>query len=106
MHKIQDISELEALIGKPPALVMMKQIPRLDEGCIQLLAHSPIAGFGYITEAGMHFTTMVGGTPGFVRVESPTSISFAVPVKLSAPKIKSGASLCVFTARGRRNSAD
>ena len=99
MHKIQDISELEALIGKPPALVMMKQIPRLDEGCIQLLYHSPIAGFGYITEAGTHFTTMVGGTPGFVHVESPTSISFAVPVKLSAPKIKSGASF-VFLLPG------
>jgi ferredoxin-NADP reductase/predicted pyridoxine 5'-phosphate oxidase superfamily flavin-nucleotide-binding protein len=99
MHKIQDISELEALVGKPPALVMMKQIPRLDEGCIRLLAHSPVAGFGYITETGMHFTTMVGGTPGFVRVESPTSVSFDVPIKLSAPKIKSGASF-VFLLPG------
>jgi predicted pyridoxine 5'-phosphate oxidase superfamily flavin-nucleotide-binding protein len=99
MHKIQDISELETLVGKPPALVMMKQIPSLDQGCVRLLVHSPVAGFGYITEAGTHFTTMVGGTPGFVCVESPTSISFAVPTKMIAPKIKSGASF-VFLLPG------
>jgi ferredoxin-NADP reductase/predicted pyridoxine 5'-phosphate oxidase superfamily flavin-nucleotide-binding protein len=99
MHKIQDISELEGLVGKPPALVMMKQIPKLDEGCIQLLAHSSIAGFGYVTESGMHYTTIVGGLPGFVNVESPIRISFEVPISLAAPEKGSGASF-VFLLPG------
>jgi ferredoxin-NADP reductase/predicted pyridoxine 5'-phosphate oxidase superfamily flavin-nucleotide-binding protein len=99
MHTIQDISELEALVGRPPALVMMKQIPHLDEGCIRLLAHSSIAGFGYLTESGSPYTTIVGGTPGFMSVESPNSISFIVPIKLPVPAKKSGASF-VFLLPG------
>jgi ferredoxin-NADP reductase/predicted pyridoxine 5'-phosphate oxidase superfamily flavin-nucleotide-binding protein len=99
IQTVQNIFDLEALVGRPPALVMMKQIPYLDEGCIQLLAHSSIAGFGYLTESGSPYTTIVGGIPGFVKVESPNILSFTVPLKRPAPVKNSGASF-VFLLPG------
>ncbi|WP_433272618.1 2Fe-2S iron-sulfur cluster-binding protein [Actinosynnema sp. CS-041913] len=73
------VDEVEAVIGRPPAMIMLKQISALDEGCRTILAHCPLAGFGYRDADGVSRTTFVGGTPGFVRVHSPTRISFPLP---------------------------
>ncbi|MFD4668100.1 FAD-binding oxidoreductase [Lentzea sp. NPDC058450] len=56
---------------------MKKQLGALDDGCVTVLARSPVAGFGYLGADGVHRTTYVGGTPGFAKVHSPTRISFA-----------------------------
>ena len=60
----------------PPAIVMKKQIDRLDDGCRAVLANSPIAGFGHLNADGSRAATFVGGAAGFVRVHSPRRFSF------------------------------
>lgn len=79
LHRMTTAGEVEAVVGQPPAMVMMKQISALDEGCRTVLAHCPLAGFGFRDADGVSRTTFVGGTPGFVRVHSPTRISFTLP---------------------------
>ncbi|WP_233159547.1 2Fe-2S iron-sulfur cluster-binding protein [Pseudonocardia sp. MH-G8] len=71
--------EVEAALGRPPSMILLKQISALDEGCRTILANSPLAGFGHRDADGVSRTTFIGGTPGFVRVHSPTRISFTVP---------------------------
>ncbi|MCS7475865.1 2Fe-2S iron-sulfur cluster-binding protein [Umezawaea endophytica] len=73
------VEEVEAALGKPPSMIMLKQIGALDDGCRAVLAHSPLAGFGYRDARGASRTTFLGGAPGFVRVHSPTRISFTLP---------------------------
>ncbi|MCG8916378.1 FAD-binding oxidoreductase [Actinokineospora sp. PR83] len=70
--------EVEAILGRPPSMIMLKQVSALDEGCRAALAHSPLAGFGYRGADGVSRTTFLGGTPGFVRVHSPTRVSFTL----------------------------
>lgn len=73
------VAEVEAAVGRPPSMVVLKQIGALDEGCRTVLARCPLAGFGYRDAEGVSRTTFLGGAPGFVRVHSPTRISFALP---------------------------
>lgn len=73
------VDEIEATVGRAPAMITLKQISALDEGCRDVLAHSPLAGFGYRDADGVSRTTFIGGAPGFVRVHSPTRISFPLP---------------------------
>jgi ferredoxin-NADP reductase/predicted pyridoxine 5'-phosphate oxidase superfamily flavin-nucleotide-binding protein len=70
---------VEAVIGRPAAMIMLKQVRALDGGCRAVLARCPIAAFGHRDADGTSRTTFVGGTPGFTRVHSPTRISFALP---------------------------
>ncbi|MCR3754007.1 2Fe-2S iron-sulfur cluster-binding protein [Lentzea californiensis] len=76
--RLGTVAEVEAVVGRPASMIMLKQLGALDEGCVDLLARSPIAGFGYRDADGVSRTTFVGGTPGFVRVHSPARISFAL----------------------------
>ncbi|HYQ65036.1 2Fe-2S iron-sulfur cluster-binding protein [Actinophytocola sp.] len=78
-HRLTTVDEVEATLGRPPSMVMMKQISALDEGCRTVLAHCPLAGFGYRDAGGGRHTTFIGGRAGFVRVHSPTRISFILP---------------------------
>jgi ferredoxin-NADP reductase/predicted pyridoxine 5'-phosphate oxidase superfamily flavin-nucleotide-binding protein len=78
-HRLATVDELETVLGRPPAMIMLKQVGALDEGCRTILAHCPLAGFGYRSADGTSRTTFLGGTPGFVRVHSPTRISFPLP---------------------------
>lgn len=71
------VDEVEAVVGRPASMVVLKQLKALDEGCVEVLTRSPIAGFGYRDAEGAA-TTFVGGRPGFARVHSPTRISFPV----------------------------
>ncbi|WNV87125.1 2Fe-2S iron-sulfur cluster-binding protein [Umezawaea sp. Da 62-37] len=73
------VDEVEAALGKASPMIALKQISALDEGCRTILAHSPLAGFGYRGADGVSRTTFIGGAPGFARVHSPTRISFTLP---------------------------
>lgn len=79
LHRMTTVDEVEATVGRPPSVIMLKQISALDEGCRTILAHSPLAGLGYRDADGHSRTTFIGGTPGFARVHSPTRISFPLP---------------------------
>jgi uncharacterized protein len=76
---VTTVDEVEAILGRPPSMTMLKQIGALDDGCRTVLAHCPLAGFGYRDAGGVSHTTFIGGTPGFVRVHSPTRVSFTLP---------------------------
>ncbi|MET0495816.1 MAG: pyridoxamine 5'-phosphate oxidase family protein [Actinoplanes sp.] len=77
--RLTTVDEVEAVVGRPLPMIMLKQISALDEGCRIILARCPVAAFGYRDAAGTSRTTFIGGTPGFTRVLSPTRISFALP---------------------------
>ncbi|MFJ5984548.1 2Fe-2S iron-sulfur cluster-binding protein [Lentzea sp. NPDC092896] len=76
-HLLTTVDEVESVVGRPASLIMLKQLKALDEGCVEVLSRSPVAGFGYRDAEGAT-TTVVGGRPGFARVQSPTRISFPV----------------------------
>src|SRR5262249_15451526 len=85
----------EDIIGRPSPLVLMKQMDHLDEGLRKVLGHAPIAAFGF-RDTATQMTTFVGGAPGFVRVDSPTRISFEWPDSNVAPAQGSGVSFAFF----------
>jgi predicted pyridoxine 5'-phosphate oxidase superfamily flavin-nucleotide-binding protein len=78
-RRLTTTDEIETIVGRPAPMIMRKQVSALDEGCRTVLARCPIAAFGYRNAAGIARTTFVGGTPGFVRVQSPTRIRVALP---------------------------
>ncbi|MFB8275693.1 2Fe-2S iron-sulfur cluster-binding protein [Nocardia colli] len=78
-RQLTTVDEIETIVGRPASIIMLKQLDALDEGCRTVLAHSPIAAFGYRDRDGVSRTTFIGGTPGFVRVQSAKRISFSLP---------------------------
>ncbi|GAA2324174.1 2Fe-2S iron-sulfur cluster-binding protein [Streptomyces kunmingensis] len=78
LHRLTTAAEVEAVIGRPAALISLKQLSALDDGCRAVLARCPVAAFGYRDTDGTARTTFVGGAPGFARVHSVTRISFTV----------------------------
>lgn len=84
---------IEALIGTPSPLVLLKAVGFLDEGCRDVLAHAPIAGFGFRDRDGVPHSTFAGGTPGFARPQSPDSLSFMIPSGPPRPAPGSDASM-------------
>ena len=78
-RRLTTADEIGTTIGHPAPMIMLKQINALDEGCRSVLARCPVAAFGYRDAEGTSRTTFIGGTPGFVRVHSPTRISFSFP---------------------------
>ncbi|GAA2861279.1 hypothetical protein Acy02nite_57760 [Actinoplanes cyaneus] len=85
LRRLTAVGQVEAIIGRPGALINLKQRDRLDDGGATVLAHSPIAGFGYRDARGDRRATFVGGTPGFVRVHTPRRISLAAPADEPGP---------------------
>ncbi|MCK1815897.1 FAD-binding oxidoreductase [Streptomyces sp. XM4011] len=79
LRRLTTVHEVERIVGRPAPAVLLKQISTLDEGCRTVLDRCPIAAFGYRDADGTSRTTFIGGTPGFVRVHSPTRISFSLP---------------------------
>jgi predicted pyridoxine 5'-phosphate oxidase superfamily flavin-nucleotide-binding protein len=97
---ITSVEQIETVIGRPSSLVLMKQHDRLDEGSRGVLAHAPLAGFGYRdADTDRRRTTLVGGHPGFLRVESPELVSFTLPDGRYRPAPGSGVSF-VFLLPG------
>ncbi|MFE6886813.1 2Fe-2S iron-sulfur cluster-binding protein [Streptomyces sp. NPDC057694] len=78
-RRLETVTDIETIIGRPASMIMLKQVGALDEGCRAVLAHSPIAAFGYRDRDGTGRTTFVGGEPGFARALSATRISFSLP---------------------------
>lgn len=85
VHLLTTEDEVETAIGRPAPMIMLKQVGALDDGCRTVLARCPVAAFGYRDAGGTSRTTFVGGVPGFVRVHSPTRISFSLP-EAGAPR--------------------
>lgn len=85
LDRLSTVDDVESVVGRPASMIMLKQVGALDEGCATVLAHCPLAGFGYRDAAGLSRTTFVGGTPGFARVHSPTRISFALNDSAARP---------------------
>ncbi|MET8667648.1 2Fe-2S iron-sulfur cluster-binding protein [Streptomyces tendae] len=79
LHRLSRVDEIEAVVGRPAAMIRRKQIGYLDGGCRAVLAHSPIAAFGHLDADGTARTAFVGGAPGFARVHSPQRFSFPTP---------------------------
>lgn len=68
--RINDVTALEACIGKTPGPVQLKVIDHLDEGAMHWIAASPLAfaGFGGGADVAI---TLAGGECGFVRAIDP-----------------------------------
>ncbi|MGB3486224.1 MAG: 2Fe-2S iron-sulfur cluster-binding protein [Mycobacterium sp.] len=100
LHRLTTVAEVETIIGHPPAVVLAKELDHLDAGCEEVLAHSPVAGIGYLTGPDAHpVTTYIGGTAGFAEVLNPNKISIAIPDGYDPPLQKTGISL-VFLLPG------
>lgn len=79
VRRLSSADEVEAVVGRPAAVIMRKQISVLDAGCRNVLAHSPVAALGYQDTDGTARTTFVGGAPGFACIHSPKRFSVSVP---------------------------
>lgn len=99
MRKVTTVEGLEAIVGTPRQIVLMKQIDALDDGCRVVLASAPVAGFGFLDSEGIAHSTLIGGARGFARVESPTRISFDLRADKPGPVTGGGVSL-VFMLPG------
>lgn len=75
MREVRTVERLEELIGIAHPMIYQKSIDALDEGSRQVLAAAPVAWFGYRDPSGRPRTTLVGGAPGFLRVDSPTRVA-------------------------------
>jgi predicted pyridoxine 5'-phosphate oxidase superfamily flavin-nucleotide-binding protein len=76
MQEIRTLDRLEAVVGAPRPLILMKAVNALDDGCRRVLARAPVAWLGYRDRDRLPNTTLVGGFPGFARVQSPTRVAF------------------------------
>ena len=99
MHTVRTVERLEAIVGAPRAVVLMKAIEELDDGCRGVLAASPIAWFGFRDHDGTPRTTLIGGFSGFLRVDSPTRVSLNAESSPYGPVSGGGASF-VFLLPG------
>jgi predicted pyridoxine 5'-phosphate oxidase superfamily flavin-nucleotide-binding protein len=99
MRKVSTVETVEAIIGQPSPMVVLKAAGTLDAGCQRVLAYSPIAGLGLRDRDGVPHSTFVGGFPGFARVESPTCLSFEQPVD-SPPLVSGGHASMLFLLPG------
>lgn len=99
MREITSADRLEAVVGAPRPMVLMKSVRALDDGCRSILAHAPVAWFGYRDGTGAPVTTLAGGRAGFARVESPTRLAFELADGERGPVADSGVSF-VFLLPG------
>ncbi|MGA5304903.1 pyridoxamine 5'-phosphate oxidase family protein [Nucisporomicrobium flavum] len=78
MNRITTVSRLEAIVGRPSSAVTTKQLDHVGEEYRAVVTGSPVAGLGFSDAlTGAPVNTLVGGGPGFVRVDSPRNISLA-----------------------------
>ncbi len=84
---ICDTRQLEAAVGTRPLAAMMKSIDQLDEHCTTLLAASPLGVAGLTDADGRQRAQVIGGSPGFARVASATSLDLgeALPAAPQSP---------------------
>jgi uncharacterized protein len=99
MRKITSVEHLEAVVGKPSQMILMKAVSTLDDGCRKVLTDAPIAAFGFRDSEGRPHTTLVGGVRGFTRMDSAVQISFDLAADQYSPA-KNGAVSLVFLLPG------
>ena len=99
LRRVTTVAAVEAIVGRPPQLVLLKVTDSLDDGCRSVLARAPVAGLGFRAEDGVPCTTLVGGAPGFARVESPTRLRLEVPAGAPRP-VRGGCVSMVFLLPG------
>lgn len=84
-NQITTAERLEAIIGRPSAMVRKKELAELDYACRDMLALASLAGFGHLDAGGRPRTTLIGGSPGFARPASPTRLAIATDLDVSGP---------------------
>lgn len=84
------IDQVEAVIGTPSPLILLKQLDRLDDGCEELLRRAPIAGIGYLDTSDRATSDYVGGAAGFTTIIDNKTISVPLHDKAKIPKVGSG----------------
>ncbi|MEV4799184.1 pyridoxamine 5'-phosphate oxidase family protein [Nonomuraea sp. NPDC049421] len=84
-NRITTVEQLEAIIGRPSAMVRKKELAELDDACRDMLAVASLAGFGHLDADGRPRTTVIGGSPGFARPESPTRLAIATDLDVTGP---------------------
>lgn len=100
LHRLTTVEQVEAIIGRPPAVVLAKELDHLDEGCRDILAHSPVAGIGYVTGPDARpVSTFVGGGAGFAEMLGSNKISVPLSDGDDPPRPQTGISL-VFLLPG------
>ena len=79
MERITSIGDLESVVGGRPLGVLLKSIDALDEHCLRLLALASCAVLGFRENGGAARAAVLGGPPGFARVESPGRLRVPLP---------------------------
>jgi uncharacterized protein len=79
MDRLASVRDLEALVGGRPLGVLLKSIDSLDAHCLRLLALSSCAVLGFRENGGASRAAVLGGPPGFARVESPGRLRVPLP---------------------------
>lgn len=92
MERVASVADLEGVIGSRPLGALVKSIDTLDAHCVQLLALSPCAVLGFREIGGLPRAAVLGGPPGFARVESPGRLRVPLP-ESGAPEPGSPAAL-------------
>jgi uncharacterized protein len=79
MDRVASVAELEDVVGSRPLGSLLKSIDALDAHCLQLLALSPCAVLGFRETSGAARAAVLGGPPGFARIESPGRLRVPMP---------------------------
>jgi PPOX class probable FMN-dependent enzyme len=74
MRRIQSVEELRALMGNPSPYTIRKMHAQLNDLAQQFIRQSPLLFVSTMDTAGRPTVSPKGDVPGFVRVESPTSL--------------------------------
>lgn len=73
-YRIESVEQLRQLIGEPNPITNKKLLTELDEAAIDFIKHSPFLVLGTSDADRNHDASPKGDQPGFVLVESPSTI--------------------------------
>lgn len=83
MSTVSTVDQLEAVLGARPRGTLLKSIAQFDPHCETLLAVSPVAVIGWQDDTGVVHADLVGGSPGFTTIESPTRARLPIEERIS-----------------------
>ena len=73
-HRIESVEQLRRLMGDPNPITRKKLLTELDDAAIDFIKHSPFLVLGTSDADRNHDASPKGDHPGFVMVESPSTI--------------------------------